>query len=181
MKKRKQHYVWQHYLKAWAVDGSVWCQRGEARFRASTDKIANEAHFYRLKEMSALDLRFIEALIDRMGQHLREGARGWIPSFRVFHQIKRQYEASGQKNPELEAHLDEALNNLEEDMHASIEGEAVPLLAALRAEDATPLDDDDMFIRFARFIAAQQLRTPGMRRRWIEAGAILPGFNAEAS
>src|SRR5262249_41463334 len=117
MKKRKQHYVWEHYLKAWAVDGRVWCQRGDSRFRASTDKVANEAHFYRLKEMSALDFQFIEALIDKMGEHLREGARGWIPHFRDIHEIKRKYEASGQSNPELEACLDEAIHDLEEDMH----------------------------------------------------------------
>lgn len=101
MKKRKQHYVWEHYLKAWAVAGRVWCQRGETRFRPSTDNVANERDFYRLKEMSAFDLQVVEAMIDRMGEPLREGARGWIPNFRGFHEIKRQYEASGQKNPEL--------------------------------------------------------------------------------
>jgi hypothetical protein len=181
MKKRKQHYVWEHYLKGWAIDGMVWCRRGDAVFRASTEKIANERDFYRLREMSERDFQVVVALIERMDEPLRAGARGWIPHFRDFHAAKRAYEASGQKNSELEAYLDEVINNLEEDLHAGIERNAIPLLAALRTEDTSLLEDDDSFIHFARFIAAQQMRTPRVRRRSIEGDAIVPGFNAEAA
>jgi hypothetical protein len=29
-KKRRQHHVWQHYLKAWSTDGQLYCLMNEA-------------------------------------------------------------------------------------------------------------------------------------------------------
>lgn len=182
MKKRKQHYVWEHYLKAWAVDGHVWCRRGESVFRASTENVAHRRDFYRLKEMSSFDLECVEMLISQMPERRRDLVRGWIPHFQLFFDIKRAWEATGRHNRKMEEFLDTTINNLEEDLHESIEQEAIPLLAALRDGDAGVLNDDASFIAFSRFIATQSLRTPGVARRVVErAGATIPGFNVEAS
>lgn len=179
-KKRKHHFVWEHYLKAWGVNGKVWCQRGETRFPASTENLAHRRDFYRLKEMSARDFEVVELLISRMGEHLQELARGWLPHFRIFHEIKRAYEASGQSNRELEDELDRSINDLEEDLYASVEDKAVPLLAALRERDGSVLKDDEQSVYFAWFIAMQYMRTPRIMRSASKIKEI-PGFNAEAS
>ena len=39
MKKRKQHYVWEHYLQAWTIDDKIWCQMGDRRFNTSTENV----------------------------------------------------------------------------------------------------------------------------------------------
>ncbi len=182
MKKRKQHYVWEHYLKAWAVGGQVWCRRGESVFRANTGNVGHRRDFYRLKEMSSEDLQLVEMLISQMTEPLRILARGWIPHFQQIFEIKRAWEANGRSDRELEECLDIAINNMEEDIHESIEEKAVPLLAALRDGDASVLDNDGQFIDFARFIAAQSLRTPGVARRIAErVQRTTPVFQVKAT
>lgn len=181
-KKRKHHYVWEHYLGAWAVDGQIWCRRGERCFRVSTENVAHRRDFYRLKEMSENDVAIVERLISRMGEHARESARSWIPYFRAFHLMRREWEASGRTNPDFESKLDVAINNMEEELHASIEGRAVPILAALLRGDLTTLESDDVFADFARFIATQYMRTPVRTRSTNQAVAdILPTFNVDAA
>jgi len=67
MKKRKHHYVWEHYLKAWETGGKVWCARGEKIFPSSTENIAHSRDFYRLKELSDSDVDLVKRLIASMG------------------------------------------------------------------------------------------------------------------
>lgn len=149
-KKRKQHYVWEHYLTAWSTRGQVWCQRGESRFCATTDKVGQRRDFYRLKEMSVRDLELVQQLVlTKMDPELRELARGWIPHFTtVFHLQKLSRETGGQ-NAKLEKELDIEINNLEEEIHASVENAAVPILASLRQGDASILDDPERYVDFA--------------------------------
>ena len=67
MKKRKHHYVWEHYLDAWATDGQIWCRRADKYFPTSTENVGQRRDFYRLKELSDGDVAFVERLIMRMG------------------------------------------------------------------------------------------------------------------
>lgn len=183
MKKRKQHYVWEHYLKAWATNGRVWCLQGGRHFCTNTDNLANERDFYRLEEMSHVDLAFVERIaIEPLSPDLQKMARGWIAPFNELFVMRRQYEARGEKLPEFEDLLDVAINNFEEDMHAEIETSAVTFLADLRDERAAFLDDEANFILFARFIAAQYMRTPAIMNRALDAvGDMFPGFNMGAA
>jgi hypothetical protein len=185
VKKRKQHYVWEHYLKAWAVDGQVWCRRGgERRFHTSTENIAHRRDFYRLKEMSERDVQVVETLISKMSEEARRAARGWLPHFQLFHEAKRRLEASGRgsRDRDLERQIDIGINNSEEDLHASVEDRAIPLLAALRDGDDSILGGAERFAEFSWFIAMQYMRTPGVMRRSIEAiRGMIPGFSIEAS
>jgi hypothetical protein len=183
--KHKQHYVWEHYLKAWAIDGHLWCRRGEKRFPASTENIAHCRDFYCLKEMSERDFEVVDLLISPMNEPLRSLAKGWVALFRLPHEAKRLYKASGQRNLELEHELDVDINNTEEDLHASVEEKVIPILAPLREGDSGILDNDQHFLQFARFIGMQYMRTPRIMRRSIEGMSAMPGampgFNVEAS
>lgn len=182
MKKRRQHYVWQHYLEAWTLNGKLWCSTRGRCFRASTENVANERDFYRLREMSERDLQWVEMLVIRQAaEPLADLARGWVPHFREFHRLKRVYEGSGQRNAELEQALDESINDLEEDLHGRIETRAVPVLAKLRKRDISFVNDDEEIISFCWFVASQYLRTPRMAKDVVGAASEIPGFNAEAA
>ena len=181
-KKRRQHYVWKHYLGAWASGSQVWCQRQGRRFRTSTDNVANRQDFYRLKEMRDRDLAIVKLLvIDRVAPNLQPLIRGWIPYFRDLHRLMRLYESLGRKDAEVEAALDVAINNLEEELHARIEGKGVPILAALRARDASILDGQGHNIDFFWYLAVQYFRTAGMARAVTQALSEVPDFNADAA
>lgn len=181
-KKRKHHYVWEHYLGAWAVDGQIWCRRVQNCFLVSTENVAHRRDFYRLKEMSEIDVAIVERLIFRMGEHARESARRWIPCFRAFHLMQRDWEASGRTNRDFETRLDVAINNMEEELHASVENRAVPILAALLRGNLDTLENSEAFADFARFIATQYMRTPIRARHTIEALAgTTPSFNVDVA
>ncbi|NVJ14231.1 DUF4238 domain-containing protein [Myxococcus sp. AM010] len=181
-KIRKQHYVWEHYLTGWAVGGKVWCQRGKNRFQTSTENIAQRRDFYRLREMSERDVLLVNQYIDQMAPHLQEMARGWIPVFTDLFEIRKLYRATGQQDAELEKELDVAINNTEEDLHSSIENAAVPILAALRQGDFSILDDQESYVDFASYMAAQHLRTYAMEARMLQNAKMLVqlGANMEA-
>jgi hypothetical protein len=160
MKKRRQHYVWRHYLEAWALNGKLWC--------------------HRLGEMSEFDLSMVRTLaIEPLAPDVRKIAEGWIPHFTYFFKLKRQYQDTG--SIELKAALDECINNLEEDMLADLERRAIPFLEALRKEDPTLLTDAKESIFHTWFLAAQYLRTPTMLESMTSVLRKIPGFNAEAS
>lgn len=182
MKKRKQHYVWQHYLRAWATAGQICCQRGGQRFRTATSNVANRRDFYRLREMSAADIRILELLVSRMTRPLQVLAMNWIRMFRFVFELKRVYERSGRRDPAIKRQIEETINNFEEDLHTSVENEAIPLLASLRRRDTRFLADDDAAVAFSRFIAAQYMRTPRVMRRTIESTTgEVPEFDIESA
>jgi hypothetical protein len=181
-KKRKHHYVWEHYLGAWATKGQVWCRRDGRVFKSSTENVGQQRDFYRLKEMSDQDVEVVFKIIDRMADFAQETARGWVRRFRVLHQLLAAWRASGAQHPSFEAEIDVAINDMEEDLHDGIEGKALPILTALRQGDAALLADDDVFIDFARYVAAQYFRTAVRRTALLEALAGFGGsFNVDAT
>jgi hypothetical protein len=52
-KKRRQHHVWQRYLKSWAIDGQIYCRCEGRMFPTGTTAVAVEQDFYKLHATSA--------------------------------------------------------------------------------------------------------------------------------
>jgi len=179
-KKRRQHYVWRHYLEAWTTDGTLWCRMAANVFPATPVNVASQRDFYRLREMSERDLAVVRALlIEPLNSPVREIAEGWVPHFTRLFEIKAELNRADMLKDAAEAELDEAINDLEEDLHARLESKALPLLRGLRAKDDRLLrDDEDM--TYCWFVAAQYFRTPGMLANVGLALQDAP-FNAEAS
>ena len=50
---KKQHYVWEFYLKAWRFEGNkVWCNRNGNVFNTSTENVAQERRFYEITPLT---------------------------------------------------------------------------------------------------------------------------------
>jgi hypothetical protein len=179
VKKRKQHYVWRYYLKAWSTSGQLWCRRDGKPFLSATENVAQMRDFYRLKKMSERDIQCVEALIASMAPAAQEGARGWLPHFALLFDLQRQFIVGGGTDPKVEKQFDIEINNMEEEIQSGIEESAIPLLDALREGDGAFLVDDGKFADFALFLAMQLLRTPKVQTRM--TSAPLPGLNLEAS
>lgn len=178
MKKRKQHFVWEHYLTAWADGGVLHCDHGGRRFRASTENVAHQRDFYRLQDLSDADLFYVGQLGKKLPEPTPTLARRWLSIFQTPFELRRRYEGGRARSLELEATLDELCNNLEEDIHARFEAKAMPLLAKLKQLDATQLFDDIAGIDAAMFLGLQYLRTPGMMKSISGVNTHdLPGFN----
>jgi len=61
-KKRRHHYVWQHYLKPWLVSEKIYCLRDNSIFPTNTVNIGQQRDFYKLKELLSEDIDFIKQL-----------------------------------------------------------------------------------------------------------------------
>jgi hypothetical protein len=59
-RKRRQHHVWQHYLKSWTTDGRIWCLRDGNIFQTNTTKVAVERDFYKIPELTPEDIALIK-------------------------------------------------------------------------------------------------------------------------
>jgi hypothetical protein len=46
---KNQHYVWQHYLNAWAAEGTFFCyrQKDKKLFPTQPKAVASQTYFYR--------------------------------------------------------------------------------------------------------------------------------------
>ena len=180
MKKRRHHYVWQYYLKAWCVDGLITCLRQGHRFKTGTPNVAIKTDFYRLCEFSEQYLDAVKQLCMRnSSQELQAIQQGWVDIFRRPFRLRKQAEEARGKDPAVDKLFDEILNNLEEDLHAHLEAGSIPHLDALRNGDLSFLDSDADAAFFFHFIAVQYLRTDKIRTATIATLKDVPLFDAE--
>ncbi len=184
MKKRRHHYVWQYYLKAWATGGRVACLRRGKVFSSGTSTLAVETDFYRIRELTAMDLVVINGLLGKAAPMLQSLHQGWVKTFTGLSALRRELEGAGSVSDDARCALDEAENNLEEDLHAKIESGAIPYLDALRRDETDFLASGDDWPKFAHYLAVQYMRTKKIRSASIAAVSAvsatpIPGFDAE--
>nr|WP_198148547.1 DUF4238 domain-containing protein [Sphingomonas sp. Y57] len=175
-----QHYVWQYHLRAWATPKKLWCKRHDQPepFSTTPRNVASERYFYEFQELLPVDLAYIEQLIDRSGDTgLREANRGWVTFFQRTFVIRRALADRTIAVP-LKAQLETELRNIErmlgETYHQGIEGRTVPLLDALRRQDASFHDDEGQCATFIQFLTLQYFRTAKLRNDMLAIANPLP-------
>ena len=183
MPARRQHYVWRHYLEAWqGPDTRVASLLGDRLGSASPSNIMVQRDFYRVGALTAKDAATLRTLLlgDRTSPALRDLHRDLIDQF---HRLST-LDAIAQVVPDLPSEHRTAARNAvieaEERIHARIEQRAVPILGALRNEDAGVIHDDDASVDFFHFMSHQYFRTKALRDT-IERGlrALVPADTAE--
>ena len=126
--------------------------------------MAVRTDFYRLREFTEQDLHAVQQLCMRNSSpELRGVQQEWIDIFRLPFTLSKQAAKARGKDPAVAKLFDEVLNNIEEDLHAHIEGGSILHLEALLAGDLSFLDSDADAATFFHFIAVQYLRTDKIR------------------
>ena len=180
-KKRRQHYVWQYYLKPWTTGEKLWCRRLSEVFQTSTKNVAVKKDYYRLDEMEEDDLRFVRRMVlEGLPPVARELGEAWVPLFTDLFRFKAEFQASGSTDTRVARQLDTSINNLEEDLHAKVEADAVSHLDSLRSREIGFLRDGDALSSFLFFLAMQYVRTP-TRLAAMRANLGDAPFNLDAS
>lgn len=177
---KNQHYIWKHYLDAWAPSGKIACYRQRERkaFTPNTKNIASETYFYRVFDLTKPELAYLDGVIQSRPEHVRETLRGFVEMFQlVANKTRRFLEQHGKPDPVIRAQsqalLDQAERSLGEQYHVAVEQGAIPLLASLRQGDASFwLNESDASV-FSYFIATQYLRTARMRNAVVGAVAAV--------
>jgi hypothetical protein len=177
MRKRRHHYVWQHYLRAWTVGGKIACLCDGQIITTSTTNIAVKTDFYELKEFTLVDLQVIEQMFMRKASpRLRRLQAEWVSVFAAAAELRRRGDHLG-VDPAFAA----AISNFEEDLHSLIESDAVPQLEALRNQNLGFLDSEAESASFFHFLSVQYLRTKKIKDTTLAAisGITIPGFDPE--
>ena len=160
MIKKRHHVVWQGYLRAWAQENLIWFLQGGAIDCTSLGNVAVRKKFYSLRDLAPADYRLAVALLERVAPDLRFLAKGWL---HLYHQLPRLLRLAQDKNLQNSAlgqEIAALVASFEEDLHAEIETESIPILAALRDSDESIVQEPESFMKFCIFVSAQMLRTP---------------------
>lgn len=180
-KKKRQHFVWRKYLRAWAESDSIYCLMGDKIFKSGLMGVGQERYFYRLKELTKEEITFLKALIDQDNRPMiRQLNHGWIDFFNQVFEIKGRVNEHGISHPEIDQMLDVLVHNFEEDFHSKIESDTIKFLDQLYSRYLSFYDDEDELISFLFFICQQYFRTQKISNRVYEAIGPFKGFNVDA-
>lgn len=164
-----QHYVWQHYLRAWTKRKKLWCKRVDnpEPFNTNPRNIGAQRFFYEFQQLSNDDITYLEAVISRAtSPRQRELNQGWIDIAQLTFEMRRKLnniDIEPQQREEIEKELRKREKTLGEDLHGRTEEHAIPILAHLMEEDADFYQSIESRNNFINFISHQYFRTARMR------------------
>ena len=164
VKKRRQHHVWQHFLKAWSTDGQLYCLMNGRIFPTGATAIAVEQDFYKIAKLTATDIALIRLLVIEV--------EGLHPLTRKNHEAFLRMVTAPAAFEGRAAHLDDLIDifrtNALEDYHARIEASFLPLLKSALRKDISFYSDARSCITLFHFLASQHMRTKGVKVRTID-------------
>lgn len=176
MNKRRHHYIWRNYLRAWANNEQIWCARNNNIFLTNLMNIGQERDFYRLNELTLDEIKNLHSLVNQTpSEMLRKLNHGWITLFTLIFEIRSRVEDMGIKNDAIESEIEKQIINLGEEFHCGIEESAIKLLDELLKNDTNFLEDDEHVISFIHYLCVQYFRTKKIKENASTAVAQL-GF-----
>ncbi len=135
-------------------------------FRTDSTNIAVMRDFYRLPLLSEEDEEFIKRFIDSTctaSEMLKDLNRGWLKIIAAPSRLRRLLTRAGMLDPAIEAEIERVEIQSEENLHGSIESDAVRLIDALKNGRAQIWSNDDDARDLAFFLSLQHLRTKKLR------------------
>ncbi len=172
MKKRRHHYIWQKYLKAWSVDGYIWCLRDKKIFQSSPRNIGQERDFYQLHSLSLAEVKFIDKeIIKTSNEKLRALNRYWFKAAMIIEIIE--------KNNYPHPYMDELKHNLEEGMHSIIEKNAAKYIDSILRQDISFCSSEKSYADFIFYLCVQYMRTKKIKQGILKEFQDIKSINIE--
>ena len=166
MIKRNHHYVWKHYIDAWAnQNGKIYCSRHNKNpFPTNPKNVMVERDFYKLHLLDKHDVEFLNAYIERTAlPELKQALHGFAKLFFFIPIANAALQNDSYSSPAQKRAAKKLLIEAEENIHAKIENEAVPLLNELRNKRSEFVRSDEFAATFFLFITQQYCRTKRIR------------------
>lgn len=147
---KKQHYVWESYLKAWASDNQIWSLREGRVFKSSTENVAQERYFYEANELSQAEIKLVERMLNSGSETSRAVN---LDTFKTYLLVSEHSEESRRFGVEWH--------------HGIVERKALPIMEGLRSGDASVLNNKQEKINFCIFLGQQYMRTKKIKNSWL--------------
>lgn len=180
---KNQHYVWQHYLSAWAMEGTFCCyrQKDKKLFPTQPKAIASQTYFYETQELTKADKEFLNDFISKAtDERLRELNREYVNLTQLSFNIRMKLNDANLV-PTARAALEEQLRwterNLGERYHAGIENKCQDILDSLLSENEAFYHDEMRCADFLYFLSLQYFRTAKMREGLSRIPSYVPGHD----
>ncbi|WP_181157272.1 DUF4238 domain-containing protein [Pseudomonas poae] len=155
MTTRRQHYVWRHYLRAWANDEKIWCRRDGKIFATNLMNIGQQRDFYALRRLSTEEETWIlEQTRRRHNGDLNKHNEKFLSDYKLVSEATTQT-----KNCE---ELEALRIQFEENMMTKIETSAIENLSKLQQRDSSFFLINEHRASFSHFLMIQLLRTKRM-------------------
>jgi Protein of unknown function (DUF4238) len=152
------HYVWKHYLEAWAAP-KFFCYRLSERklFGSQPKVVANERDFYRTQRLSDADLRYLESLIERAPlESTRESNRGFVRMFQTTFALRDFIDRTDlppDQREKVASELSEIERTMGEKYHSGLEDDGIGYLDELKSGSSSFYENDE---DCAKFILSSQ-------------------------
>lgn len=163
---KKQHYVWRHYLRAWAHHEKIWCAMDGKKIKTNLMGVAQERYFYRVGEMTERDVHILKGtLIDSISNPVRrQNAAAWIPLVQGLFSSRAPLLKLGIPQDVLDRILEDQSKQIGEDYQGMIESSGIEYLNSLLQSDDSFITSQDSYMQFVFFLMSQYFRTLRIRQ-----------------
>jgi hypothetical protein len=177
--KKRNHYVWKHYLKPWLnCDGKIIYKRDGKIDDINLNNIAVEKYFYKLQQLSSDDLKFIEKVfLNEKNPHVFEIDKEWFALFSWANSLISLKDRIN--NEDIQKDLDILIKEFNENIHTKIESLSENYLECLYKKDISFYDTEEGNTEFNFFICEQYFRTSDMKKRMIQMHIPVKNVNFE--
>lgn len=167
--KKKQHYVWKEYLKAWCSNGRInaYLKSSRKSISSNLEGVVQERYYYSLSEFTIEEEMILEEIVKRftnpeVAEMNMELYRVVVSYSKINRELQKKDIAENLKK-ELYRKLKLLQKNAVEEIHTKIELLGKHLIKARSAEQLFPIfEEENRFVIFV-FICTQYFRTKKMR------------------
>jgi len=165
--KKRQHYVWRHYLKNWTDKESIWTlfKKLNKIERTGLMKVAQEKYFYRLSDFTNEEEKLLKNYLEETTPvDLKGLVLDFFTVFTGVSRLKKQMKENLKGNIKLTEEIRKLEINIMEEAHSFIENEGHKLIRCESISDLKSLDnpESDLF-GAVMFLCFQYFRTRQMK------------------
>tara|TARA_R110002050_G_scaffold265881_4_gene407086 strand:- start:5325 stop:6257 length:933 start_codon:yes stop_codon:yes gene_type:complete len=173
--KKRQHYVWRHYLRPWASNERIWTyfKEDDKVIQPGLMGVAQEKHFYKLIDLTEAEENFLGKYIEHTSPETVKGLNlDFLTLFTSHSKLKKQLEANSNLKIDKEIINEEIKkleHNLMEDAHGKMEALGFDLLKCETLDDLKSLAEDDKVFDAIMFLCFQYFRTKSMKKSALQS------------
>ncbi|PWS32624.1 DUF4238 domain-containing protein [Pedobacter paludis] len=172
--KKRQHYVWRHYLKSWADDDQIWAFLKDQKklIRSNLMGVAQERYFYQLEEFDKEEEKLLYKLVVHMSHpSVKELNLDFFRLYTSHYKLNEQLKNSpinSEAKAILQKEIDILEKNLMEDVHSKMEASGNLLLSVIDSKNYRFLEDEQALYETMLYLFFQYVRTKKMKKQVLE-------------
>jgi hypothetical protein len=168
--KKRQHYVWRHYLLPWTDGESIWTyfKEQDKIVKPGLMGVAQEKYFYGLEDFTDEEINFLKTFVDKTSPLALKGLNSDLLALFTSTSILKRKLAANTNSKVNTALIASEIKKLEanamEDAHCIMEGLGSKIIQCRGLDDLKELNKDDNLFEAIMFLCVQYFRTKSRRK-----------------